>query len=127
MQRDYKQYYEKIKEIGSGGFCIVYKVKVKGKDVYRAMKIIKKNVIRRALRDEYIKQNVELELSSFNNNFKKEVKYMQICEANNNKNTVKFYEYFDTEDEFVIIMELCDENMSDLIKRKKKVKFRRNI
>ena len=121
MQRDYKQIYEKIKEIGSGGFGKVYKVKVKGGDVYRAMKIINKNLIRRALREEYIKQNVELELSSFNKDFRDEIKYMQICEANNNKNSVKFYEYFDTEDEFVIIMELCDENMTNLIQRKKKL------
>ena len=28
-----------------------------------------------------------------------------------NKNTVKFYEYFDNENEFIIVMELCDENL----------------
>ena len=42
---------------------------------------------------------------------------MKECQKNNNKNSVKFYEYYDTDDEFIIVMELCDENLVSLIKR----------
>ena len=45
---------------------------------------------------------------------------MEIIEGPNrdNKNTVKFYEYFDNKDEFAIVMELCDENLANLLERK---------
>ena len=39
---------------------------------------------------------------------------MKIC-SNNNINSVKCYEYFNTEDNFVIIMELCDTNLSEFL------------
>ena len=34
-----------------------------------------------------------------------------------NQNIVKYYEYFNTEDKFAIVMELCDENMSNYLKK----------
>ena len=44
-----------------------------------------------------------------------EVKIMQIMEGDDkdNINSVKFYEFFDTEDKFVIVMELCQNNLFD--------------
>ena len=45
---------------------------------------------------------------------------MKILEGKNmdNINTVKFYEYFHTENEFCIVMELCDENLLQKLSRK---------
>ena len=42
---------------------------------------------------------------------------MVIVEGENreNKNTVKFYEYFETKDEFGIVMELCDDNLFNVL------------
>ena len=47
---------------------------------------------------------------------------MKISEGDNknNINTVKFYEYFNTKEEFAIVMELCDENMIYFLSNKKK-------
>ena len=45
----------------------------------------------------------------------KELEIMKIC-SQNNKNSVKYYEYFHMKENFVIIMELCDENLSQIIK-----------
>ena len=47
-------------------------------------------------------------MNRYIDNFYDEVGYMKIMEGEKkqNKNTVKFYEYFDNEDEFVIVMEL---------------------
>jgi len=44
---------------------------------------------------------------------------MKIC-SNNNINSVKCYEYFNNKDNFVIIMELCDTNLSKLLKQRLK-------
>jgi len=42
---------------------------------------------------------------------------MKIC-SNNNNNSVKCYEYFHNKDNFVIIMELCDTNLSKLLRQR---------
>ena len=42
---------------------------------------------------------------------------MKIC-SNNNINSVKCYEYFNNKENFVIIMELCDENLLQFLNRK---------
>ena len=42
---------------------------------------------------------------------------MKIC-SNKNDNSVKCYEYFNNEDNFVIIMELCDKNLLQLLKKR---------
>ncbi len=44
-----------------------------------------------------------------------EIKYMKIC-GDKNENSVKYYESFETENEFVIIMELCDKSLTQLKK-----------
>ena len=51
---------------------------------------------------------------------------MKILEGKNkeNENTVKFYEYFHTKTELAIIMELCNDNLNNLLfKRKKPFKY----
>lgn len=49
---------------------------------------------------------------------------MKIIEGKNkdNINTVKFYEYFHTEKEFCIVMELCDENLFQILSKKEQNK-----
>ena len=42
---------------------------------------------------------------------------MKICSENNN-NSVKCYEYFNNEDNFIIIMELCDMNLLQLLNKR---------
>ena len=42
---------------------------------------------------------------------------MEIC-GENNENSIKFYESFETDDEFSIVMELADENLNKFTKHK---------
>ena len=114
IKNDYKNYYEIIHPIGSNGFSTVYKAKVKGKEEYRAIKVINKEKIK----SEYIKQD-ENEYKKINEILINSVENMKIC-GSNNKNSVQLYEYFNNEKEFIIVMELCDENLMGLLKRKKK-------
>ena len=117
IKRDYKNYYEIINLIGSGEYSTVYKVKVKGKEEYRSIKVINKEKIK--------SKNIKIDDKKISEILIKEVENMKIC-ANNNINSVKFYEYFETEKEFIIVMELCDDNLKGLLNNKKYEVFNEN-
>ena len=45
---------------------------------------------------------------------------MKICSKNNtNNNSVKYYEYYNTINNFVIVMELCDTSLQSLLNKRK--------
>ena len=117
IKNDYKNYYEIISQIGSGKYSTVYKVKVKGKEEYRAIKLINKEKIK--------SKNVKSDDMKISEILIKEVENMKIC-ANNNINSVKFYEYFETEKEFIIVMELCDDNLKGYLNKMKFEEFNEN-
>ena len=100
INQDFRQYYDIIELIGKGTFGYVIKGKLKNNNELRAIKIIDLDRTRENL--IYIKQLIQ------------EFENMKICSINN-KNSVKCYEYFNNEREFVIIMELCDKNLSQLL------------
>ena len=108
---DCKKYYEIIKEIGRGRFGCVYEAKDKEINEKRALKIIDKNIIREDFMIENIRKIDDEEMESYIQDFIKETKYMEMIQEKGNKNTVRFYEYFDNENKFIIVMELCDENL----------------
>ena len=114
---NYIDFYDIEDEIGAGPFCSVYKAKVKGKEEYVAIKIIDKEKIKLGLRNEYCKQDIQSEYYKVAQ-FENEVKFLKTC-GENNENSVKYYQHFETDNEFVIVMELCDGNLLDLIKLKK--------
>jgi len=115
--KNYKDYYDIIKEIRKSEFSSLYKAKAKDKDEYVTIKIIDKEKIKMALRSEYSKQNIEEEYNKVAN-FNNEIKFMKIC-GEDNENSLKYYQHFETEKEFIIVMELCDGNLIDFIKFKK--------
>ena len=117
ISKNYKDYYEILDVIGNGPFSTVYKAKYKDKEEFIAIKVTDKERIKSALRNEYSKQDIHKEYYKIAN-FENEVKYMKIC-GENNENSVKYYQHFETDNEFVIIMELCDGCLIDFIKLKK--------
>ena len=114
---NYEDFYENMQLIGNGTFSSVYKSKVKDKEEYVAIKLADKEKIKLGLRNEYNKQNIEYEYYR-TVNYYNEVKYLEIC-GKNNENSVKYIQHFETENEFIIVMELCDMNLVDFIKFKK--------
>ena len=117
---EFRNYYDIIKKIGEGGFGIVYEAKIKNTEELRAIKVIdKKKII-----DTFISENLgkpnEEEMKTLINGFINEIENMKLLEGKNkeNVNTIKLYEYFHTENEFCIVMELCDGNLFELLSNK---------
>ena len=122
-EQDFRKYYEIIGEpIDKGAFGLIYKSKEKEKNEYRAIKVIDKNELRKQYFSENLSKMTEEDMNQYINSFKNEIKYMKIMEGKNKENiyTVKYYEYFNTEKEFIIVMELCDNNLVELVKNKNK-------
>ena len=113
---DFRKKYIDLKEIGKGAFCFVYKGKIINSNEYRALKIFNKNDIRK---NAPINVNLEVYLNKFMKSILNEIIIMRMCNSNdNNINSVKFYECYDTENEFVIVMELCDNDLKTILKEK---------
>ena len=104
INENYKNYYDEIERIGIGGFGKVFKVKDKNTNEMKAIKIIDI--------DERNEKGINLIINN-------ELKNMMIC-SNDDKNiySVKVYEYFINKNEFVIVMELCDDNLYRVLKRR---------
>ena len=122
-EEDFRKYYEIIgKPIGEGGFGKVYKVKEKEKNEERAIKVMDKEKIRNDYFSNNLCKMTDEDMKIYIDSYENEIKYMKIMEGKNkeNINTVKYYEYFHTENEFAIVMELCDNNLTKLFENKKK-------
>ena len=118
-KENYNLYYEKLGKIGKGAFGDVYKAKLKENNEFRAMKFIDLDDMKQKINESLI---IEDPQKAFNDGLKdiiNELENMKICSnENRNDNSVKYYEYFKSENEFVIIMELCDCNLKNLLKDK---------
>ena len=109
---DYKNKYADIKIndndiIKENIYSNVYKAEYEGNEV--AVKKIKKDQLKEDLKeslciDEINEDDFREEIIKFN----RELENMKMCHC---ENSVEIYDYFDEEKEFVIVMELCDNNL----------------
>ena len=118
---DFREYYKILEGIGSGAFGIVYKgIEIKTKEL-RAIKVIQLDKLKESIfAYGYGNEDPKKILKEYIDGFIKECKNMEIC---SNINSVKYYEYFKDKKNFVIIMELCNENLSQLLIRKSEEGF----
>ena len=104
--------YEEEEIIKENMLTIVYKAKVNNGNFpveYVAIKKIKKKALEEELKiklnkNVISKEDFEKEIIKFN----RELKNMEKCYC---ENSVEIFDYFDTEEYFIIIMELCDNNL----------------
>ena len=116
---NFKNYYELEEKIYEGIHSIIYKCKEKNSNESRAIKIIDLKIIKDEISkqcnnseiDKRIQDYIEILILKFEN--------MKEC-SYNNINSVKYYEYFISENEFIIIMELCDDKILNLLNKNKK-------
>jgi serine/threonine protein kinase len=112
--------YEIESEIKTNNYTGVYKAKLKDTLEYVAVKKIFKEKIKEEMifslgKLEITEEDFKPEVEKFN----KEIQNMEKCSC---ENSVKIYDYYDTENEFIIIMELCDETLFHMLIRKTKGK-----
>ena len=106
--------------IGEGVFTQVYKRKIKDTNEFRAIKIIDFEKFRNHCESNFI-INIEEELHKFKEDRLTEINNMKICsQGNKNINSVNLYEYFYNEKKFIIVMELCDNNLNKFLNKRKK-------
>ena len=121
IKQSYKEYYEPIEIIGTGGYGYVYKGRDKNTKELRAIKVLDIEKIEEDLSSQYEREEIKEQLKLYIEGFKEEFEIMKLC-SNNNNNSVKCYEYFNNENNFVIIMELCDQNLLQLLNKRIKEK-----
>ena len=108
--------FEKIEMIKENLFSKVYKGKVPYLNENVAIKEIKKERIKDAIISKNMTLQVgEEELKPYIEKFNKELNFMQKCQC---ENSVKIYDYYVTKNDFIIVMELCDENLNELLCKK---------
>ena len=98
--------YDLLEIIEDGAFEKKYKAKLKNTDELRVMKKKDKKNIIDNLGEDYYK-----------NKFLKSYENMEIC-CKDNVNSVKLYEYCDTEKELISVTELVDENLGEFLKKR---------
>jgi serine/threonine protein kinase len=70
------------------------------------------------LRTEYNTDNIDNEFHLYvTKSIKNEIEIMRIC-MKDNINSIKFYEFYDIEKEYAIVMELCDDNLQNILNRR---------
>ena len=110
MKLDYRDKYndiEIIEKIKDKMYTCVYKAKYNEKLV--AVKKIKKQQLKDDIKDSKCEINLtEEDFKEEIVKFNRELSNMKKCKC---ENSVEIYDYFDTKEEFVIIMELCDSNL----------------
>ena len=113
-QKDFRNYYEILSIIGSGAYGNVFKGKEKKSKELRAIKMMDFNKMKESFSLKYDFEEINEKINSYKNKFIEEFENMKLCSINN-INSVKCYEYYCNENSFVIIMELCDKNLSQLL------------
>ena len=118
-KEDYKKKYKLIKKIGLGNYTYVYQAENKTNKELRAIKIIKLDDIKLVLEGQtHTNEEGKNQFNDFLKKLRNEIENMKIC-GENNENSIKYYESFETDEEFIIVMELADEDLSNFKKNKK--------
>ena len=97
-------------------FTTVYKAEMPNGRLIAVKKIHKEKVKEEMkfskCKEEITEEEFQPEIEKFN----KEIKNMKRCHC---ENSVEIIDYYDTKDEFIILMELCDETLFHILCRKK--------
>ena len=100
------KYFEK-KKIGKGAFGDVYEVVSADGSKKVALKKINKKKMREGVKDyDYYLESL-----------KREINFMKMCQC---ENTVGLYDFYEDDENYIVVMELCDTSLSDNLQARKK-------
>ena len=116
---NYKNYYILGDNIYKGIHSTIYKGKEKKSNESRAIKIINLNIIKDEILKNCSSSDIEKIIKDYIDILILKFENLKEC-SKNNINSVKYYEYFLNENEFIIVMELCDENILTILNKMKK-------
>ena len=116
INEDLKKYYNINQLIGKGSFGEVYIVEKKNTKEKRAIKIFQLKDIKEKLKEQYFTDEIKDEIKKYISSIMNEIENMKICE---NKYSVKFYESFENENILAVVMELCDNNLSNILRKRR--------
>ena len=119
---EFNQKYIKRVEIGNGEFSKIYKAFLQNSNETRAIKIIDKNKIKYLYKQKNLFEPDVEAMKVYINCFLNKLIINKIAEGENqdNKNSVKYYEYYNTAENFIIVMELCDDDMLNYLSKNPK-------
>ena len=121
--KDFNEYYKIEQELGRGPrFGIIYNAIKKKTNEIKAIKIMEKERIIEYLRARGIVKPEKDDIDLYFKGFLKEATNMEILQGKNkeNINAVFIDEYYETKDEFAIVMEKCDNNLFNHLANKSK-------
>jgi serine/threonine-protein kinase ULK/ATG1 len=111
--KNYTDLYEIKAQIGHTDYATIFKAKDKESGELKAIKVFDFNSVKNYFLLEYGRGPTEEELKAYKDNFINEFELMKIIKGENNENNniVKVYESYTNQNEFAVIMELCDDNL----------------
>lgn len=109
--KDFRDYYNIGRKLSYDNFSKVYEANKKNCNEKKSIKLIDKNMIKQRFKNKYFNTPTLEDMKPYINCFHNEIKNMLTAEGQNrdNENTVKFNILNDNE--FAIVMELCDDNI----------------
>ena len=118
------KYYEGKKSIGMGQYYEVYKVKSRRTGEFKAIKAINLKRIKTLFQSKYNKPFTKEHLKDYISDFIEEFKSSELRRGpkKENINTIIYEQYFQTDDEFCIVEELCDGDLLQLKEKKGRFK-----
>ena len=123
--KEFKDKYELGKKIGGGGFGTIKEATIKNKDKKEEEKVAVKIIDKEHIINSFISENdynvpTEEQKQALYKEIYNEINIMQLVQEKNNRNTVKYLEKYDNENELAIIMELCDTDLKKMLTNKSK-------
>jgi len=121
-KENFENYYIKKNLITKSGYAYIYKGINKTTDEKRAIKIFDKTGVASDYKRNNLTEITDEELSKYFDKFINKIKNMKIMDEKliKKKNIVKFYEHFQKKEEIAIIMELCDDNLLNILFKENK-------
>ena len=123
--KEFKDKYELGKKIGGGGFGTIKEATIKNKDKKEEEKVAVKIIDKEFILNCFISENdynapTKEQKQALYKEIENEINIMQLVQEKNNRNTVKYLEKYDNENELAIIMELCDTDLKKMLAKKSK-------